>query len=93
MAYFAQLGSDGKTVIQVHTVSNDVIGEPDLVFPETEARGQEFLASLGLPGTWLQCSYNGNFRGGFPGPGWTWDGTEFSVPIYEDPVLPNAATE
>ena len=35
-------------------------------------------------GDWLQCSYNGNFRGVYPGMGFTFDGTEFIPPVIEE---------
>jgi hypothetical protein len=73
MAHFAQLGSDGKTVVNIHAVNNNVVGEPNITFPETEPIGQDFLKSLGLSGIWVQCSYNGSFRGCYPGQGYTYD--------------------
>ena len=60
MAHFAQV-SNG-IVPNVIVLGNDVCGEPDVQYPETEPRGQAFIASLGLTGTWLQTSYNNNFR-------------------------------
>lgn len=78
MAHFAQL--NGNTVQQVIVVSNDDCGGGD--FPDSEPIGQAFIASLGLPGEWLQCSYHGSFRSAYPGPGWTYDETndEFVAP-------------
>ena len=40
---------------------------------ESEAVGQTFIASIGLDGTWKQCSYNGNFRGKYPSEGDIYD--------------------
>jgi hypothetical protein len=56
------------------------------VFPESEPIGQAFLASIGLTGTWLQTSYNANFRERFAGIGFTYDAendvfVEQSVPV------------
>lgn len=45
MAHFAQV-SNG-IVQNVIVVGNDVCGEPDVQYPETEPRGQAFIASLG----------------------------------------------
>jgi hypothetical protein len=45
----------------------------DLPFPESEPVGQAFIASLGITGTWLQTSYNNNFRGVFAGIDYTFD--------------------
>ena len=59
MAHFAELDENNK-VLRVIVVSNDDCGGGD--FPESEPIGQAFLASLGLTGSWLQCSYNNNFR-------------------------------
>ena len=64
MAHFAQLDSNNK-VLRVLVVSND-----------DEHRGQEFLAEdLGLGGTWIQTSYNNNFRKQFAGIGFSYDET------------------
>jgi hypothetical protein len=64
MAHFAEL-DDNNLVLRVLVVPN-----------EQEHRGQEFLADdLGLGGRWIQTSYNGNIRGRFAGPGYTYDPT------------------
>jgi hypothetical protein len=67
MANFAQI-DDMNIVRDVIVISNLDCG--DLPFPESEPIGQEFIASLGLTGTWLQTSYNNNFRGTFAGLGY-----------------------
>ena len=69
MAHFAQV-AHGK-VQQVIVVSNDDCAGGD--FPESEAAGQAFIASIGLAGEWKQTSYNGNFRGAYAGIGMTYD--------------------
>jgi hypothetical protein len=68
MAHFAQI-QDG-IVTQVIVVSNDDAPDP---FPESEALGQAFIASLGLGGQWVQTSYHGTFRGCYAGIGYTYD--------------------
>jgi hypothetical protein len=59
MAHFARIKNN--IVQYVMVVNNSDIN--DLPFPESEPVGQEYIASLGLEGEWLQTSYNGNFRG------------------------------
>lgn len=56
MAHFAKI-EDG-VVTNVVVVAN-----------EHEADGEAYLNSLGLEGTWVQTSYNGNIRGKFAGIG------------------------
>jgi hypothetical protein len=63
MAHFAKVTNN--EVVEVIVVSNADCG--DLEFPESEAVGQAFIASLGIEGEWLQTSYNGNFRGRYAG--------------------------
>lgn len=81
MAHFAKI--ENNTVTQVIVVSNDDCGGGD--FPESEPIGQAFLASLGLDGLWLQCSYHANFRGCYPSPYWTYDP---NLNIFVAPPLP-----
>lgn len=62
MAHFAEIDLDNK-VLRVLVVDNS-----------QEHRGQEFLANdCNLGGTWIQTSYNANFRGKFAGAGDTYD--------------------
>lgn len=62
MAHFAEI-DENNIVLRVLVVSNDL-----------EHRGQEFLAQdLGLGGTWIQTSYNGNIRKNYAGVGYTYD--------------------
>jgi hypothetical protein len=85
MAYFAQIDKT-NTVTQVIAIANDVVPDPA---PENENLGQDFIANtLGLPGTWLQTSYHGNFRGTYAGIGYTYDATldEFVAPTVEEPL-------
>lgn len=72
MAHFAQLNNE-NIVQQVIVVSNDDCGGGD--FPESEPIGQEFIASIGLQGNWLQTSYHANFRGAYAGIGYRYDAT------------------
>jgi hypothetical protein len=69
MAHFAELDPD-NIVIRVVVVANEDITGPD--GQEQEALGKAFLRNL-LGGRWVQCSYNGTFRGCYPGPGFTYD--------------------
>lgn len=82
MAHFARIDSENK-VQQVIVVNTDVITDEN--GEEQEELGQSFIASLGMDGTWLQCSYNGNIRGVFPGFGFTYDAEldQFVPPVVE----------
>ena len=84
MAHFAKL--QGNKVAQVIVVSNSDCGGG--VFPESEPVGQAFIASIGLDGEWLQCSYNNNFRGRYAGIGYTYDSDldEFIAPVVPKPI-------
>jgi hypothetical protein len=85
MAHFARI--DYNTVTDVIVISDDVAPDPA---PNNESLGQAFIADvLGLPGTWLQTSYNGNFRGTYAGIGYTYDpdADEFvPPPVTEEPA-------
>lgn len=85
MAHFAQINDD-SIVQQVIVVSNDDCGGGD--FPESEPIGQQFIATLGLSGTWLQTSYHANFRGAYAGIGYQYDPQldEFVAPAVSDEV-------
>jgi hypothetical protein len=82
MAHFAQVTNG--TVSQVIVVSNDDCGGGD--FPDSEAVGQAFIASLGLTGEWKQTSYHANFRGKYAGIGDFYDADldEFVTPEVEE---------
>lgn len=86
MAHFAQL--DGINVIEVIVVANDDCD--NLPFPESEPIGQAFIASLGLEGTWLQTSYNANFRGAYAGIGYTFEASlgEYGEFVAPPPIEP-----
>lgn len=69
MAHFAQL-DENNIVTQVIVVDNDKLIVDGV---ESEQAGKDFIASIGLEGNWVQCSYNSNFRGFYPGPGVIYD--------------------
>jgi len=69
MAHFAQIKND--VVAEIIVINNDEVD--NLPFPESEPVGQEFIASCGLQGLFLQTSYNGNFRGCYAGLGYTFN--------------------
>ena len=77
MAHFAKI--ENGIVQQVIVVANSDFGNMD--FPASEPIGQAFIASLGIDGEWKQTSYNANFRGAYAGTGYTWNGTDFVVPV------------
>ena len=55
-------------------VEDGIVTEVLVVHNSEEHRGQEFLADdLGLGGTWVQTSYNANFRYNYAGIGFTYD--------------------
>ena len=92
MAHYALV--DDAIVRNVIVVANAAID--DLPFPESEPLGQAFIATLPdlstQAGVWWECSYNNNFRGVYPGEGYTFDGVDFippaqpeSPPIEEGP--------
>lgn len=84
MAHFARIDSENN-IQEVIVISNNVLLDDEGV--EQEALGQAFIASLGMEGTWLQCSYNGNIRGAFPAFGFSYDADldEFIAPVIEEP--------
>ena len=88
MAHYARV-IDG-TVVKVHVLANAVITDSEGV--EHEEWGQEFLANLHgyQPEELIQCSYNGNFRGVYPGVGFTYDAElgVFVPPVVEEAVEP-----
>lgn len=85
MAHFAKV--ENGIVTQVIVINNETLG--NLEFPESELVGQEFIASLGLDGQWLQTSYNANFRGIYAGAGFTYDSEldVFVAPVVPEPVV------
>jgi hypothetical protein len=79
MAHFARV-EDG-IVRQVIVVNNEVILDENNV--EQESIGAQFCQDT-FGGTWVQTSYNANFRGKYAGIGDLWDGTNFTTPVVEE---------
>jgi len=75
MSHFARIENiNDKWIVQeIHVINNDVVGEPQLSFPDTEPLGQAFQESIGLSGTWKQTSYNNNYRKQYAGIGFEYD--------------------
>jgi hypothetical protein len=75
-------------VQKVHVLANPVITDDDGV--EQEALGQAFLADLHgyNPDELVQCSYNGNFRGIYPGVGYSYDRV---TDVFIAPEVPDEA--
>lgn len=69
MAHFAKINSD-NIVEQVIVVNNEVLLDSEGV--EQEALGSAFCEEL-FGGTWVQTSYNKNFRGQYAGVGMKYD--------------------
>lgn len=82
MAHFAQINTDG-VVQRVIVVNNEELLDANGV--ESEAVGQDFLASIGLEGFWVQTSYNGSFRGRYAGVGMRYD-RELDEFVYDNPA-------
>lgn len=75
MAHFALVDVD-NIVREVIVISNADCDNG--TFPTSEPAGQAFINGphpfcLNLPGTWLQTSYSGSFRGCYAGVGFTYD--------------------
>jgi hypothetical protein len=84
VAHFAKVVNN--IVQEVIVIANSDCGGGD--FPESEPVGQEFIASLGFSGEWLQTSYSASFRNIYAGPGIKFDPTlgeygEFMSPTIE----------
>lgn len=49
----------------------------------------EYCNSIGLPGTWIDCSYNGSRRGSYPAKGFLYDAEQniFIAPINPEVVV------
>ena len=71
MAHFARINSD-NIVERVHVVDNkDLLNEQGV---EKETVGIAHLTKVhGAGHTWIQTSYNGNFRKNYAGKGFTYD--------------------
>ena len=86
MAHFAKVTNN--IVQEVIVLSNDDVN--NLPFPESEPLGQAFIASCNIDGTWLQTSYNNNFRGTYAGINYTYDST---LDIFVSPPPPELPIE
>lgn len=74
MAHFAEIDKN-NTVLRVVVIDN-----------AQEHRGQEFLAEdCNLGGTWIQTSYNANFRGKYAGIGDIYD------PVKDEFIAPSTS--
>tara|TARA_B100000287_G_scaffold163214_1_gene153967 strand:- start:1824 stop:2333 length:510 start_codon:yes stop_codon:yes gene_type:complete len=75
MAHFAEI-DENNIVIQTVVVANDIIADGRFASGESEQKGIDFLKDL-FPDskTWVQTSYNQNFRGQFGGVGSKYDAT------------------
>ena len=69
MAHFAEIGLN-NVVLRVIVVANEELLDEN--GQESEAKGAEFCRNL-LGGSWVQTSYNANFRKNFAGIGYTYD--------------------
>ena len=54
-------------------IENGIVTNVVVVANEHEENGHDYLNSLGLEGTWVQTSYNGNIRGKYAGIGDIYD--------------------
>ena len=75
MAHFARV--ENGLVSEVIVIANEVLLDENGI--EQEAIGAQFCADT-FGGTWVQTSYNKNFRGEFANTGFLWDGEEFKRP-------------
>jgi len=82
MAHFAEINNNNKVLRVIVIENNDITVDGK----ESEQAGKDFIANvLKLEGTWLQTSYNNNFRGKFAGVGELYDSkTDTFMP---DPVV------
>jgi hypothetical protein len=69
MAHFAEIGLN-NTVLRVIVVANEKL--LDESGQESETKGADFCRNL-LGGTWVQTSYNANFRKNYAGEGFIYD--------------------
>ena len=72
MAHFAKIDSN-NIVVDVIKIENSVMLNADNT--ESEYKGKVYLNSLLGSATWVQTSYNNNFRKQYAGIGYTYDST------------------
>jgi hypothetical protein len=75
MAHFAKI--ENNIVTQVIVVNNEILLDESNV--EQESIGAVFCQDT-FGGTWVQTSYNANFRGKYAGIGDIYDGEKFVAP-------------
>lgn len=82
MAVFVEIESD--KVIQAIVIADEDCGGG--VFPDSEPIGQDFIAEIGIDGSWLQTSPDGEYRAVYAGIGYTYDADLdiFVMPITEE---------
>ena len=85
MAHFAKI-EDG-IVRQVIVINNEVLLDENNV--EQESIGATFCVDL-FGGTWIQTSYNANFRGKYAGVGDTYDPV---LDIFKSPTVAEETTD
>ena len=84
MAHFVHV--ENNTAGAIIVISDEVCPDPA---PDNEHLGQAYIRDvLGLPGTWLQTSYNGSFRGRYAsGTVYDPDIDEFVYPPESEPPV------
>jgi hypothetical protein len=83
MAHFAKLDETNKVIQVIVVHNNELLDENG---NESEQKGIDFcVAHYG--GTWIQTSYNGNFRGRYASGGYIYD------PVNDVFVAPEVPTE
>lgn len=82
MAHFAKI-NENNIVTQVIVIANDILLDENLI--EQESIGAKFCADT-FGGTWIQTSYNNNFRQVFASVGTTYDPIQdvFVIPVELD---------
>jgi len=86
MAHFAKL-DENNIVTEIVVVNNDVLLRTDGT--ESEYKGKVFLNGLFGNATWVQTSFNGNFRKQYAGIDYTYDETN---DVFISPQLFNSWT-
>lgn len=71
MAHFAEIGLNNIVLRVVVVHNNELLDENGV---ESEVKGVDFCRNL-FGGTWVQTSYNANFRKNYAGEGFTYDST------------------
>ena len=72
--------------IEDNIVREVIVVPDDLDATESDAAIEAYIHSIGLQGTWIRTSYNGNIRGTYAGIGFTYDSDNdvFVAPVVED---------